>query len=174
MLLAKLEGGKVVLTLRNDYGGVVPPQLEPFGGDWWTLGWFADARDGLESYADEFGRLNEVKLDGLHIGMATRQTYPNRQYVEDKFGDAGFEFWSNRMIPQVSGFRPLSCAASDDPSTHLLARRLTGGPFTALVRRRRYSARRLRRAAWATQTILLSYRPVYGPSTRALAAIPLN
>lgn len=31
-----------------------------------------------------------LKLDGLHIGMATRQTYPNRQYVEDKFGDAVF------------------------------------------------------------------------------------
>ena len=40
VLLTKVEGGKVVLTLRNDYGSVVPPQLEPFGGDWWALGSF--------------------------------------------------------------------------------------------------------------------------------------
>jgi hypothetical protein len=31
-----------------------------------------------------------LKLDGLHIGMATRQTYPERKYVEDRFGDGVF------------------------------------------------------------------------------------
>ena len=31
-----------------------------------------------------------LKLDGLHIGMATVQTYPRHEYVEDGFGDVVF------------------------------------------------------------------------------------
>jgi hypothetical protein len=59
--LTKVEQGKVVLTLRNEYGSAIPPKLEPFGGDWWALGAFDDVRVGLENYATEFARVNHWK-----------------------------------------------------------------------------------------------------------------
>jgi hypothetical protein len=80
VVLTKTEGGKVVLTLRNDYGNVVPPELEPFGGDWWAVGFFADARDGLESYASEFARLNHLKLKPVPVGFMT--------WYSEKYGGA--------------------------------------------------------------------------------------
>lgn len=80
VLLSKVDGGKVVLTLRNDYGSAVPPDLEPFGGDWWAVGWFADVRDGLESYADEFARLNAIKLKPVPVGFMT--------WYSEKYGGA--------------------------------------------------------------------------------------
>jgi len=104
VLLTNVEGGKVVLTLRNDYGSVVPPQLAPFGGDWWALGWFDDARDGLESYANEFARLNGVKLKPAPVGFMTwySEKYGGAlnetavielsKYLADKFKDFGYGF----------------------------------------------------------------------------------
>lgn len=104
VLLTKVEGGKVVMTLRNDYGSVVPPQLEPFGGDWWALGWFDDARDGLESYADEFARMSAIKLKPAPVGFMTwySEKYGGAlnetaiielsKYLADKFKDYGYGF----------------------------------------------------------------------------------
>lgn len=80
VVLTKVEDGKVVLTLRNDYGSVVPPELEPLGGDWWALGRFADARDGLESYANEFARLSHIKLKPVPVGFMT--------WYSEKYGGA--------------------------------------------------------------------------------------
>jgi len=104
VLLTKVDGGKVALTLRNDYGSVVPPQLDPFGGDWWALGWFADARDGLESYASEFARLNAIKLKPAPVGFMTwySEKYGGAlnetavielsKYLAAKFKDYGYGF----------------------------------------------------------------------------------
>ena len=104
VLLTKVERGKVVLTLRNDYGSAVPPESDPFGGDWWALGWFGDARDGLECYASEFAHLHAVKLKPAPVGFMT--WYSERyggalnetavielsKYLADKFKDFGYGF----------------------------------------------------------------------------------
>jgi Melibiase len=71
---------QVTLTLRNDYGSAIPPTLDDFGGDWWAIGWFADVRDGLEAWADQFARINQVKLKPHAPGYCT--------WYSDKFGAA--------------------------------------------------------------------------------------
>ena len=71
VVLTRLQDGKVHLVLRNDYGCTVPPELEPAGGDWWAIGYFADAREGLEAYAAEFARINGVQVKRAPTGYCT-------------------------------------------------------------------------------------------------------
>jgi len=71
---------KVSLILRNDYGSAIPPTLDEFGGDWWAIGWFADVRDGLEAWADQFAMINGVKLKPHAPGYCT--------WYSDKHGAA--------------------------------------------------------------------------------------
>jgi hypothetical protein len=88
-----------------------------------------------------------------------------------------FERHNHRQIEMLNqrGGRTLSIVdliqagtISVPHSSSLLWRQ--AGPFTALVRRRRSSARRSRRVAGRTQTVFPCQRPVHGPSIRALAA----
>ena len=104
VVFTKLVDGKVVLTLRDDYGSAVPPKLEPFGGDWWAIGFFADVRAGLEAYAAEFARINGVKLPPVPVGYMSwySEKYGGSlnetavielsKYVSATFKDYGYGF----------------------------------------------------------------------------------
>ncbi len=103
-LFTAIEGGQVVLTLRDDYGSAVPPHLKTDGGDWWAVGRFDDARLGLEAWADEFARINQVKLPPVPVGHMTwycerhggalNQTavIELAQYLSRTFGPWGYDF----------------------------------------------------------------------------------
>ncbi|HTV47929.1 MAG TPA: hypothetical protein VMG59_05755 [Phycisphaerae bacterium] len=80
VIFPRVEGGKIVLKLRNDYGSAIPPTLDEFGGDWWAIGWFDDVRDGLETWADQFALINGVKLKPHAPGYCT--------WYSDKHGAA--------------------------------------------------------------------------------------
>lgn len=104
VLLSKVENGKVQLTLQNQYGAAVPPSLGAFGGDWWVIGYFEDARIGLEKYASEFARINKLKMKHLPVGLMTwycekyggalNQTavVEITEYLAKTFKDYGYEF----------------------------------------------------------------------------------
>ncbi|MEO5716351.1 MAG: hypothetical protein ABIT37_22920, partial [Luteolibacter sp.] len=92
ILFTRVENDKVQLTLQNQYGAAVPPSLDPFGGDWWVVGYFDDARLGLEKYADEFARINKLKMKHLPVGLMT--------WYCEKYGGA----LNQTAVIEISGF----------------------------------------------------------------------
>lgn len=104
ILFSKLENNQVQLTLQNQYGATVPPSLSPFGGDWWVIGYFDDARLGLEKYADEFARINKLKMKHLPVGLMTWYCEKHggalnqdavieiSEFIAKHFKDYGYEF----------------------------------------------------------------------------------
>jgi len=104
VLFTAADAGKAVLILRADYGRVVPPDLDPEGGDWWALGSFPDARGGLEAWAEEFARVNEIRLKPVPVGFMTWYSEKHggalnetavielSKYLAEKFGDYGYDF----------------------------------------------------------------------------------
>ncbi|OHB78314.1 MAG: hypothetical protein A2W31_09185 [Planctomycetes bacterium RBG_16_64_10] len=60
-----------------------------------------------------------LKLDGLHIGMACQQTYPQRNYVDDQFGNAVFfDHTKSNMQAARMGLQAVREAAG--PETFIL------------------------------------------------------
>ena len=68
-------------------------------GDFFTTNWSGTAVDASHpdgrAYVREMIRrtvedwgFTYLKLDGIHMAMASRQTYPRRDFVQDRFGDA--------------------------------------------------------------------------------------
>lgn len=104
VLLTGVEGNRVALTLRADYGSAIPPELEPFGGDWWAIGWFADARVGLEVYAEELACLHGIRLKPVPVGFMTwycekfggaldeKSVIVLSRFLAEKFKDYGYGF----------------------------------------------------------------------------------
>ncbi|WP_035610891.1 alpha-galactosidase [Haloferula sp. BvORR071] len=104
VLFSRVENDKVQLTLQNQYGAAVPPALPPFGGDWWAIGYFDDARLGLENYASEFARINKLKMKQLPVGLMTWycEKYGGAlnqdavveisEFIAKNFKDYGYEF----------------------------------------------------------------------------------
>jgi len=104
VLFSKVEGDKVQLTLQDQYGATVPPSLAPFGGDWWVIGYFDDARLGLEKYANEFARINKLKMKHLPVGLMTWYCEKHggalnqdavveiSDFIAKHFKDYGYEF----------------------------------------------------------------------------------
>ena len=104
VLFTKVQDGKVQLTLQNQYGAAVPPALEPFGGDWWVIGEFDDARAGLEQYAAEFARINRQQMKRCPVGLMTwycekyggalNQTavVEISEFIAKTFKDYGYDF----------------------------------------------------------------------------------
>jgi hypothetical protein len=104
VLTTKVADGKVALTLRNDYGCAVPTELEAFGGDWWAVGIFNDIREGLEAYASEFARVNQIKLPRVPVGYMSwysghgggalneRIAVELAQYLAATYKDYGYDF----------------------------------------------------------------------------------
>ena len=104
VVFTSVEGGKVNLVLQNQYGSAVPPTLAAMGGDWWVIGYFDDARAGLERYADEFARINRLKLKRLPVGLMTWycEKYGGAlnqdavveisEFIAATFGDYGYDF----------------------------------------------------------------------------------
>jgi len=102
--LTKVADGRVQLTLRNDYGCTVPPELDPSGGDWWVVGFFRDVRDGLEAYAAEFARLQDVRVKRAPAGYCTwyaeqhggagdaQSTVALAEYTARTFAPYGYRF----------------------------------------------------------------------------------
>ncbi len=104
VLFTEANGKTTTLTLANEYGCTIPPDLEPFGGDWWAIGFFEDIRQGLETYADQFARINEVKLKEVPVGLMTwycekyggclneTAVVEIAEFISDKFKDYGYDF----------------------------------------------------------------------------------
>jgi hypothetical protein len=104
VLFSKVENDKVQLTLQNQYGATVPPALAPFGGDWWVIGYFDDARVGLEAYANEFARINKLKMKHEPVGLMTWYCEKHggalnqdavveiSDFIAKNFKDYGYEF----------------------------------------------------------------------------------
>ena len=98
------EDGHMVMTLVAEYGAAVPPGLEPFGGDWWVVGFAGDVRDGLEGYAGELARLQEVRLKPCPTGYMSwyaekfggalneKAVIELAMYNKEKFGNYGYDF----------------------------------------------------------------------------------
>jgi hypothetical protein len=80
VVTTRIESGRVVMTLRDDYGSAVPPNLDEWSGDWWAVGYFQDIRDGLEAYADEFARLQAIQLPPVPVGFMS--------WYSEKYGGA--------------------------------------------------------------------------------------
>ena len=115
VLFTASNDGRVSLTLANEYGCTIPPDLAPFGGDWWAIGSFKDIRKGLESYADQFASLNEIKLPQIPVGLMTwycekyggclneTAVVEIAEFIADKFKDYGYDFiqiddlWQNGL-----------------------------------------------------------------------------
>jgi hypothetical protein len=93
--LTKVEQGKVVLTLRDEYGCAIPPKLEPFGGDWWALGAFDDVRVGLETYATEFARVNQCKPLPAPVGYMSWYSQGHGGALTEKYAPELAEFVAN-------------------------------------------------------------------------------
>lgn len=95
---------KVVLHLQNQYGSAIPPELKEFDGDWWAIGYFDDVREGLELWANEFTRVNHVKLKRGPVGYCTWATEKHggssdpadlirlAEFESKKFRPFGFNF----------------------------------------------------------------------------------
>ena len=100
----RLDDGRIVMTLVNEYGAAVPPRLEPFGGDWWVIGFAGDVREGLEAYAGEIARLQEVRLKPCPTGYMSwyAEKYGGAlnetavveiaRFLKETFGDYGYDF----------------------------------------------------------------------------------
>lgn len=99
-----LDKGRMVMTLINEYGTVVPPGLEPFGGDWWVVGYAGDIREGLEAYGNEIARLQEVRLKPCPTGFMSwyaekyggalneKAVIELAKFSKEKFGNYGYGF----------------------------------------------------------------------------------
>ncbi len=100
----RIDKGRMVMTLINEYGAAVPSGLEPFGGDWWVIGFSGDVRDGLEAYANELARLQEVRLKPCPTGFMSwyaekyggalneKAIIELAKFTKEKFGSYGYDF----------------------------------------------------------------------------------
>lgn len=120
-LFTKVVKGQVTLTLRNDYGCAIPPELNPFGGDWWAIGLFDDVREGLEAYAAEFARVNRIKLPPAPVGYMSwyseghggalneKYAFELAEYLSATYKDYGYGFiqiddgWQNGTFRKGAG-----------------------------------------------------------------------
>jgi len=104
VVFTDIKGGKVRLTLQDQYGTTVPSTMSAFGGDWWVIGYFDDARVGLEWYADEFARINQLEMKRCPVGLMTwycekyggclnqEAVVEISEFIAKTFGDYGYDF----------------------------------------------------------------------------------
>ena len=83
VVFSKIEGGQVRLEARIDYGRLRILPGKCADTETFALGWFDDARLGLEAWADAVARVYSIKLPPLPTGFCT--------YYSEKHGGASDE-----------------------------------------------------------------------------------
>ncbi len=77
LLMSSSEEKQVALDARLDYGPMTIPPGETLTSEWLALGFFLDARLGLEQYADAAARFNSIQLPPQISGYCTWYSKPH-------------------------------------------------------------------------------------------------
>ena len=77
ILFSGRDGDAATLAAQNDYGRFLLPAGKPVTGETLALGFFADARLGLEQWADATARANHIKLRPRMSGYCTWYSQPH-------------------------------------------------------------------------------------------------
>src|SRR5581483_1528184 len=88
----KLEGDKLSIEARNDFGRLRVPQGQSADSELLAIGYFDDARLGLEQWADTVAKVYNIHLPPQPVGYCT--------WYAEKNGHAG----DQKTLAELSGF----------------------------------------------------------------------
>jgi hypothetical protein len=84
ILFSGLDGGTVTFAAQNDYGRYLLPAGQRVAGETLALGFFADARLGLEQWATATAAANQIKLKPRMNGYCTWYSQPHGGASDEK------------------------------------------------------------------------------------------
>lgn len=104
VLFTPVTDGKVMLKAVTQYGRLrLKPNTEE-SGEWLVLGWFDDARLGLEAYADGVAAYHGIRLPAQATGYRTWYSNPNAGSGDEKSTAELATFLAKELKPYGLGF----------------------------------------------------------------------
>ena len=109
VVFSKIEGGQVRLEARIDYGRLRILPGKSAETETFALGWFDDARLGLEAWADTVARVYSIKLPPLPTGYCTYYSEKHGGSCDEKHLVALAEFAAKHLKPYGFEFVQIDC-----------------------------------------------------------------
>ena len=99
ILFSGRNGGAVTFAAQNDYGRYLLPAGKAVAGDTLAIGFFPDARLGLEQWADATAKANNIKIKPRMAGYCTWYSQPHGGACDEKNIRTIADFSAKELAP---------------------------------------------------------------------------
>lgn len=99
ILFSGRDGDSVTFAAQNDYGRFLLPADKTVSGETLALGFFADARIGLEQWADATAKANNIRLKPRMNGYCTWYSQPHGGASDEKHVLELADFTAKELAP---------------------------------------------------------------------------